>query len=642
MYNRNPPSTQRGAILVYAAIALSIAIILLASIDIGHFFYTKRELQKIADLSAIAGAQVLVHGDCTQARASSAGNASQNGWDGIDSNLTRRCGHWSPAGSFVATAEPLNAMQVTAARDVASFIGTWVFASGGKRVTATSIAKQDTQLAVLNLRSTLVSVDSGRSALLNAIFGGLLGGSVNLTAVGWQGLVDTEVNLLAYLDQLALNLGLTAGDYEGLLDSQVAMAALLQAAIDLMQRGSGSAADIAAIAGLVQLQGAIPPGWLLRLSDLIQLQQGMPSAGLDANIQLFSLVQALVQVGNGQHGIVASVPISLPGLANVTLRTSVIEPPQISAIGDPALAKADPFGPDAIYVRTAQVRSVVSVNLPTLSAVTGLLSAVGNLASPVTTLLNDLLHLNLVAGVGNLVGALLGIPKDVVDILVLPPPVRIDVNLDVAAGEARVTDFQCNAGANRSLRASATTAAASLRVGKIDTAAIFSSHATPVVAPLPLIDIGARRCTKVLLLPVACDPRRPFVGGGVGVKIDTMVASSGGVLDFDNPPELYEAPAYQSIVASNLIASLASTLDGVQVDMYAPQSPGGGGIGGLLVGVGNILNGVAAILQPVIRSVLSPLLDPLVNTLLDALGVDLAKLDVGARLSCGTEAELVL
>lgn len=45
----------------------------------------------------------------------------------------------------------------------------------------------------------------------------------------------------------------------------------------------------------------------------------------------------------------------------------VIEPPQFSAIGDPARAKADPLGPDRIYVRTAQVRTLLSVNLPVLT-----------------------------------------------------------------------------------------------------------------------------------------------------------------------------------------------------------------------------------------------------------------------------------
>ncbi|MEA3167274.1 MAG: hypothetical protein QOI97_222, partial [Pseudomonas sp.] len=45
-----------------------------------------------------------------------------------------------------------------------------------------------------------------------------------------------------------------------------------------------------------------------------------------------------------------------------------------------------------------------------------------------------------------------------------------------------------------------------------------------------------------------------------------------------------------------------------------------------------------------ISSVLSPLLDPLVNSLLAGLGIDLAKVEIGANLSCnpGGRAMLVI
>ena len=42
--------------------------------------------------------------------------------------------------------------------------------------------------------------------------GNLLGGNLSLTAAGWNGLLLTNVNLLSYLDQLAINLNVKAGD----------------------------------------------------------------------------------------------------------------------------------------------------------------------------------------------------------------------------------------------------------------------------------------------------------------------------------------------------------------------------------------------------------------------------------------------
>jgi len=79
----------------------------------------------------------------------------------------------------------------------------------------------------------------------------------------------------------------------------------------------------------------------------------------------------VVQLSNSQSAAAATLPVSLLGLANITTQVKVIEPPQLSAIGDPALAAANPLGPNAIYVRTAQVRTEVTVTTkiqPTLLA----------------------------------------------------------------------------------------------------------------------------------------------------------------------------------------------------------------------------------------------------------------------------------
>ncbi|MNG15007.1 hypothetical protein D3C84_988040 [compost metagenome] len=61
--------------------------------------------------------------------------------------------------------------------------------------------------------------------------------------------------------------------------------------------------------------------------------------------------------------------------------------------------------------------------------------------------------------------------------------------------------------------------------------------------------------------------------------------------------------------------------------MYGPS-------GSLVSGLGAILSNVTTLLISAINSVLSPLLDSLINTLLLSLGIDLNKVDVGANLSC--------
>ena len=56
---------QSGAVAMLGALWLMIAVICLATIDIGNVFWQKRELQKIADLAALAGASgVLDQSSC--------------------------------------------------------------------------------------------------------------------------------------------------------------------------------------------------------------------------------------------------------------------------------------------------------------------------------------------------------------------------------------------------------------------------------------------------------------------------------------------------------------------------------------------------------------------------------------------------
>jgi uncharacterized membrane protein len=204
---------------------------------------------------------------------------------------------------------------------------------------------------------------------LNPLFSGLLGGNVNLTLAGWNGLLTTNINLLSYLDQLAVNLNVAAGNYTQLLNTTVTASQLIQAAISVLT-ANGATADV--LTALGNLQVAAINQAPLTLGQILQLQTGTTAAALNANLQVFQLIQGVVQLSNSQSAVAATLPVSLLGLANITTQVKVIEPPQLSAIGNPALAAANPLGPNAIYVRTAQVRTQVTVSLPVLSNLSGL------------------------------------------------------------------------------------------------------------------------------------------------------------------------------------------------------------------------------------------------------------------------------
>jgi uncharacterized membrane protein len=657
-FNRRAARRQRGSVVITSVIALSLLVIVLVGIELGYMFFLKRELQKTADLAALAGAQALEDESCTTATAAAIANAARNLPTGMaalgaDSVV---CGHWDPSSRPTAphfgppeSGQRFNAVRVTFSRTPALLLA-GIPGNEPRPIGVDALAARKHPLAALNIRSTLVSVDSTQSPLLNAVFGGLLGGSLSLDAVGWNGLINTDLKLLTFLDELALQLGIGAGKYDQVLATDVSVGTLVQAMINALQR-SGSAAQVAIDAlNLVKIAAnAAPAQPPLKLGDLLGVQAGTDAAGLDTSIQLFRLLQGVVQAANGKSGLAADV-----NLAGLTASVKIIEPPQVSAIGDPALAKLNPTGPDQIFVRTAQVRTFISIAMPALDAVTNVANAVLAVVSPVTDLLKNLLGLNLVTGLTNILNCALGCTRDVTDIKILPPPLRLDISLDAGSGASRVTDFSCAAGA-KSLTAQTTTSIANLRVGSLGaTAAIakanaFASTTPPAVSAVPIIDIGSQTCllAPLGLAVISCNAgsRKAFHGGGLGIQASLPIGSSTQSQLFQNPPELEAPPAYLEISTQNIVDSLSNTLSGVSnlLTVIPPNPPvSAANLPNFLTALNNALGGVIAAVQDVVSDALSPLLDPLLTTLLsDVLGANLGQTEVGARLSCSKGAELV-
>ncbi|MFS2205665.1 TadG family pilus assembly protein [Variovorax sp. Varisp36] len=660
--------------MVNTAIAMSLILIVLIGTELGYLFFMKRELQKTVDLAALAGAQALKPSACGVAQQAAKDNAAKNFPAGIDplTDAEVVCGNWDPV--FRApplyfgapnAGEKLNAVRVSITRSPSmlplSFTG-----NTQHSIVVSAIAYQSIPQAVLSIRSTLLSVDSTQSALLDTVFGKLLGGNVALTAVGWQGLVTTQINLLSFLDAIALQVGLQAGQYEQVLNSNITAGKMLKALATVLEK-NGALTGIA-LNGFNDMTGLTTQVSNVQLSvaEILGVATGTPSSALDLNLQAFQLTQAFVQLANSQSAVSLSAPSNLLGLANVVTTVKVIEPPQTSAIGNPELAMLDPLGENGIRVRTAQVRALISVDFTTaLTGVFNLANEVFKLTQPVTDLLNNLLHLDLVGALSNVI--CIGCESNVTDLRLVSSPFRIDINLDIAAGKARVDKYGCPADGSKTLSVIADTSAATLRVGKIGNSAAdaaaqaFASKDPPNVEPVPLVDIGSMTVKKTCV--VLCSyswkkgntwvadkniaDRQAFAGGGIGLMTNTPVLGSSDTLEFAAPtdanlPDISatQLPTpYQPVAASNLVGGLSQTLAQLDIHMYKPSvdSP----LGDLLAGVGNTIDVVAGLLRQAISAVLSPLIDPLVNTLLTALGIDLAKTEVGARLSCQGGAQLV-
>lgn len=606
--NVRGPSRQRGAIGLIGALTLTMALLAtLLVVDSGRLYLEKRKLQQIADTAALEA--VSRKGSCVTPASTAAGyvlqSANRNGFTvSPGSTLITACGVLVTAASnlrtFSVDASKSNAIRVIASRPVQTSLaaGVAMLVSGANlsantQLTATAVAASpDPLLAQLTIRSTVADV-----SLLSPLFSGLLGSSVNISLASWQNLLGANISLLKYLDQAAIDLGVTAGNYDQLLATNTTVGKLLNTAVTVAQ-ANGATIDI--INSLSTLKNAAVSTAVVTLGDVLKLQTGTQSAGVDTQFNLFQLVQGFAQLSNYRNTVAADVPVSLLGLGlGATAKIRVTEPPQFSMIGNPALAKANPTGATTqIYVRTAQVRALVSLDL----------SLVTNIVSGVTGLLN-------------VVTSVLGFQLNV-----LPNP-SLDVSIEAGGGNSHVTDYTCVNDTNKSLTISSTSEAARLRIGRVNSN--WASSTTPMtVTPITVIDIESKACLTCSFVP--------YGGGGIDLQIDVPVLQTTAPYTFINPNKVNVPPSeYFSVSASNAVSSLSTSVNGITFINHPPTfTPNL--VQAVAFGlVTTTLTTAVTLVGNALSSVLGPLLDNLINKLLLTLGINLNKVETGGNLNCG-------
>ncbi|MFJ4143503.1 pilus assembly protein TadG-related protein [Pseudomonas sp. NPDC089734] len=670
---------QRGALSLLAALTLGIALLcVLLVIDSSRLYLEKRSLQRVADMAALEAASR--KGTCASGSSASTyanQSATRNNFTvGTDSRtLSVNCGTLtldaSSKRTFTADSTKSEAIQVIASHTVPRSIATGIWALFDNKpippnalLSATAVAASTPPLAALTIRSAAVTIDSAKAALLNPIVGGMLGGALNLSVASWQGLADTELNLLSYLNRLKTDLNLTAVGYTDVLNTNVAVSQLIQSAINVLNQ-TGTLNGTVTLSGLQALQVAAGSTTVL-LGDLLSIQGGTDIAALNTSLRVFDLVQGLAQLANDKNGISAAAQINLAGLAQVTAKVQVIEPPQLSAVGDPS--KIDPLNPktgaNRIYVRTAQMRTLVSINLPVLGAITPLVNTATSLVSSLTPVLNSALSLNLAGLLGSTTCAL-GLTSCMVsDIKLLTSSSsssagpRIDLSLSLASADSYVTGYTCTSNTNKSLTIHTDTALINAKIGLIDSASAFPASTDPsaiTALPIPVIDIGTQTCQKILGLLGSCTTRVPFGGGGIGISFDPISQSPLGSsaatnATFSAPPltslpEVSSPPYFPPDPAASVLAStlLDGVISGAKVSVYKPSTTSPNGLGNVITGAASLLASITTSLDGIVASTLRPLLQSVVDPLLDALGLTLAPAEVGANLSCNFgQAKLVI
>ena len=525
-----------GVAVMSAAFASLMCVLAALAVDLGSISLKARQVQGVADLSAMAAAHDLAHAE-TAARATASANLPD-----LQALAVTRGGYVAdprlrPRDRFSAGARAPNAARVEVTAPAPLFFGRWILnrPSVTVRKSATAAIPGGQPQAMFSIGSRLASLDGG---LANALLSGLLGSNVSLTLMDYRALAGAQVNLLQFSDALATDLGVTAGDYDALLKQEVTAGQALTALESIAGSDTKSA--------LGKLTRA-PVDAKLKLNDLIGVEadarQGLRKA-LNAEVSALDLIMASLETANGDRQVALDLG-ARAGLADVDVILAIGERPNRS----PWLTITDKDEP---IIRTAQAR--IYLKATTAQTLSGLAQ------------------------------------------------VKLPILVEAAASEARLKRINCEGA--RTVTLAVRPGVARARIGTIDEAKLknfktpLTSSAAPLVSALGLITVKAHADAEI------ADQTWQDVTFSAS-DVSNHAAKSVRARGFVN----------------GLIVSLLQRLD-VDIDVV-----------GLGLGVGDLIRALGLLLTP-----LGPVLDGLVQPLLDLLGLKLGEADVRAHgVQCPTQ-----
>src|SRR5690606_14653138 len=154
--------------------------------------------------------------------------------------------------------QPANAVRVRAQVEVPTLMPFMQ----PRRVWAHAVANQDEPMAAFSIGSGLASLDDG---LLNQVLGGLLGTSVSLDLVSYQGLATTSISVLEFLE--LLDVDASVGTLDQVLDTEVTVLQWVDAVITALDEREGLDIGLLRNAVLVSALQDVA----LRLGDVLAL-----------------------------------------------------------------------------------------------------------------------------------------------------------------------------------------------------------------------------------------------------------------------------------------------------------------------------------------------------------------------------------
>jgi uncharacterized membrane protein len=356
--------TRGGVAIIVAFSGMAMLAMAALAVDLGAIYVQSRQLQGIADLAAMSGAN-----DLARAQAAVSATTTLNGWRNGTVQAQAVVGTYTPLTNldpehrFVAGGLHPNAVRATLTAPAQLYFGGAILGRSQVTIRRSATAARP-QLATFQIGSRLAALNGG---VANAVLSGLTGSSVSLSVMDYNALATADVDLLHYMTAMQTHLHLQGASFDKVLAASINNQDALGVLADTLH-ASGS---LTAETGLRKIAAAASKD-PADLSSLIDLGPyggqdrvvGPHGAGISVNA--LDLAQAMLALSQGGRQVKLALGATIPGLASADVWLAIGERPNKS----PWVAIDDAGG---TTIRTAQTRLYVETTV----GASGLLATAG-------------------------------------------------------------------------------------------------------------------------------------------------------------------------------------------------------------------------------------------------------------------------
>ncbi|WP_161556544.1 TadG family pilus assembly protein [Burkholderia pyrrocinia] len=323
-----------------------VAIVVLGVIDVANLYLQKRDLQRVADMAALAAVQPMTsdpsgclsdakNNVTTSANINDKGyaltfisaTATANPTAGND-QIAVTCGRWDSSTAYVTPAPSVaNAAQVTAYRQVNYFfLGLLNQLSGRQAVVSATATARAAAIDTFSVGATLANLNTSSSAILDPLLTGLLGASanVNVGLANYQALAGANVTL-GQLASAATQLGTAGSSAPASVGKLLGLNLTVSDVLNLAATAVGSNSTVGTVlTALGKNVGANVNANKISLGSLLQYSGSNAEAAANASINVLQLLLTTAEIGAYNSALTLSVgQTSCPGSAFCPLISAV-------------------------------------------------------------------------------------------------------------------------------------------------------------------------------------------------------------------------------------------------------------------------------------------------------------------------------